>query len=252
MNDRLEPTISTLPLDRDEAPRGARARNPGQAATFSNSPSRAAPIPVSSRPVVVRSPIAPLALILALAAGGFGGYLYWQMQLGQQRFEETRLALAAAEARIVELEKKLTLTGDESTQSLAALQANIKDNTSEIKKLWVVAYDRNRPAIAKLEQTVAKLQASVAGMDSKIQSGVGEVVGEVKVLSELMDAQQSVISSADQNVKEQAKTIKALMTKLDALEGPLRRQVASHDEAIKAIDAFRVQVNRELIALKGG
>lgn len=249
MNDRREPTISPLPLDKEEAPR-ARAQAAGQAASSRPSPPRSGPPPVSSRPVVVRSPLGPLALIVALAAAGFAGYVFWQLQQAQQNLSTATTALSAADERIAALEKRLMLSDDESTQSLTALQANVKENASEIRKLWGVAYDRNRTAIAKLEESVTKIEKSVAGIDGKIKAALNDVVGEVKVLAELMDAQQAVIARADQGIKEQAAAISATLQKLDDLDA-LRKKVQSNEEAIKAIDAFRLQVNRELIKLRG-
>lgn len=251
MTERKEPTISpsNAPLERDDSP---RARAQANAAGQSSRPSSGSrPPPVSSRPVAGRSPLAPVALVVAIAAAGFSGYLYWQLQQAQQNLVASTQALGRSDARISELEKRLMLSDDESTQSLTVLQANVKENASEIRKLWGVAYDRNRNAIAKLEESLAKVEKSVAGVDGKIKSALGDVAGEVRVLSELVDAQQAVINRADKNVKEQATAISAAVQKLDNFDA-LRKQVQAHDEAIKAIDAFRLQVNRELINLKGG
>ena len=134
MNDRREPTISSLPLDKEEAPRSrAQAQTAGQAGPPRSGSSRPAPPPVSGRPKVVRSPLGPLALIVALAAAGFGGYVFWQLQQTQQNLTAATTALSGADARIAELEKRLMLSDDESTQSLTALQANVKENASEIR-----------------------------------------------------------------------------------------------------------------------
>jgi len=245
MSERREPTISTLPTDKDEPQRG-RAQ-----ATVAPS-GRPVPPPVSARPVVVRSPMGPFAILLALAAGGFAGFVYWQLQQTQQVLQQTKSALTSAEARVTDLEKKLMLSDDESTQSITVLQANIKENTSEIRKLWGVTNDRNRKAIAQLEQKVDALEKTAGGMDEKIKAALVDVTGELKVVSELVDAQQAVINSADQAYKNQAQTLSTISKKVEQLDTELRRKVASHDEAIKAIDAFRVQVNRDLIQLKGG
>lgn len=246
MSERREPTISTLPLDKDET---ARARSTGTTST------RQTPPPVSGRPVVVRSPLGPLALLIALAAVGFAGFVYWQLQMARQDMQRTAAALTTAEARVTELEQRLSLADDESTQSITVLQANIKENTSEIRKLWGVTNDRNRKAIAQLEEKAAVLEKSLAGVDDKIKTALTEVTGELSVLSDLVEAQQVSIQSADQSVKNQVQIVAAANKKLEQLEqlnGDLRKKVQAHEEAIKAVDAFRLQVNRELIKLKGG
>lgn len=258
MNERKEPTISSsnVPLEKDERAR-AQAGAAGRSGTRGDGgPPRPGPPPVSSRPVVVRSPLAPLALVVALAAAGLSGYLFWQLQQTQQRIAAADQSVAQtasqAESRIAELERRLMLSDDESSASLTVLQSNVKENASEIRKLWGVAYDRNRPAIAKLEESVASLNKTLNGVDSKIQSAVGDVAGEVRVLSELVDAQQAVINRADKSVKEQAAAINSAVQKLENVDGPLRKQVEANAEAIEAIDAFRLQVNRELLQLRGG
>lgn len=245
MSERREPTISTLPVDKDEPARGRAQAAPPQ-------PGRPVPPPVSSRPVVVRSPLGPAAVLLALAAGAFAGFVYWQLQQTQQALQQATTSLTSAEARVTELEKRLSLSDDESTQSITVLQANIKENSSEIRKLWGVANDRNRKAIARLDEKVAELEKTAGGMDDKIKAALTEATGELRVLSELVEAQQAVINSADQAYKAQAQTLSNIGKKVDQLDTELRRKVASHEEAIKAIDAFRVQVNRDLIQLKGG
>ncbi|MBC6905577.1 hypothetical protein DWB84_08930 [Saccharophagus sp. K07] len=253
MTERRDPIISTLPLDRDESP-----TQKGKAQAIAQS-TRPVPPPVSSRPVVVRSPLGPIALIVALAAAGFAGFLYWQLDQTQQSLQKSASALAAADARIVaadariaELEKRLALSDDESSQSLTALQVQVKENAGEIRKLWGVANDRNRKAITQLETKVSALEKNFAGVDGKIKTALADVTGELKVLSELVDAQQAVINSADKAYKTQAQTLTNLSNQFDKLDNDLRKKVTSHEEAIKAIDAFRVQVNRELIQLKGG
>ncbi len=210
------------------------------------------PPPVSARPVVVRSPLGPLAIFLALAAGGFAGYVYWQLQQTQKTLQATAATLSSAEARVAELEKRLTLSDDESSQSMTVLQANVKEQGAEIRKLWGVTNDRHRKAITQLEERVAALDKNLGGVDAKIKTALAEVTGEVKVLSELLDAQQAVISSADQAYKSQAQSVSSLNKKLDQLDSELRKKMQANEEAIKAIDAFRVQVNRELLQLKGG
>jgi chromosome segregation ATPase len=144
------------------------------------------------------------------------------------------------------------LSDDEATQSITVLQATIKENSSEIRKLWGVSNDRNRKAIARLEEKVAAIEKTAGGIDDRIKTALAETTGELRVLSELVDAQQAVINSADQAYKNQVQTLNSLNKTVEQLDTELRRKVTSHEEAIKAIDAFRVQVNRDLIQLKGG
>ncbi len=246
---RREPTISTMPLDSREESTRARPQAPV------NSPERKGPPrppPVSSRPVVVRSPLAPLAFVVALLVGLFAGYTYWLLLQAQQQLKQSDTQLQSSDLRIAGLEKRLSLSDDESTQSLTVIQAKVKENESEIRKLWGVSYDRNRKAISDLEESVTKLTKSVGGIDSRLKKSLEDAMGEIRVISELLEAQQSAISKTEQLFRSQQANVAQLQEKFQAVETDLRKKVGNNEESIKAIDSFRQQVNRDLLKLKGG
>lgn len=250
MTERREPTVSAMPIDsRDDAAPRARPKT-GDAP--SRTGSRPSPQPVSSRPVVIKSPVGGIALMIAGLALAGAGYLFWLTTQVQQQVMDRSTQLSAAEARITELEKRLMLSDDESTQSLTVLQANVKENAGEIRKLWGVSYDRNRKAIASIEESISKLEKSTTSADGAIKNALAELTGELRVVSELVDAQQSAISRADQNAKIQTETFTVLQQQLNTLDKDLRQKVLANEEAIQSIDAFRLQVNRDLLQLKGG
>ena len=64
--------------------------------------------------------------------------------------------------------------------------------------------------------------------------------GELAVLSEVQESQQSALSQS-RNISAQ----------LQALKTDLSSRVNANEEAIKAIDAFRLQVNRQLLQMGG-
>jgi hypothetical protein len=115
-----------------------------------------------------------------------------------------------SETRIVELEKKLELTGDESVQSMAVLQSNIKTNASEIKKLWGVAYDRNKKAIEDNKASIDALAKTYQSTDSKLNKALADLKADVSVLNELMNAQQGVLTKVDKVSLEQKNTLTVL------------------------------------------
>lgn len=251
MSDRHEPTISSLPLDKGEAQnRGEIPRSRPQNPAAGHAPRPQAP--VATRTVTVRSPLGPVAMIFALAALGVSGYLFWQSRQAQEKFESTLVLLQATEKRVIELENKLNMAGDESTQSMAVLQANVKENASEIRKLWGVSNDRNRKAIEELKTTSTRLTKSLQDLDSAVKKQREELSGEIKVVADLVDAQQSAIAKVDREFASQSKKITSQLEKIDSLDTDMRRRMNSTEEAIKSIDAFRAQVNREILQLKGG
>lgn len=247
MKDRKEPTISPLSADASDAPQSARSP---ERSTARARP--APPGPVSSRPVIVRSPLGGIALVTALVALGVCGFIGWQHRLVQHELGISASRLDSANQRLAELEKRLALSDDESSQSLTAVSSQVKENVIEIRKLWGVSYDTNRKTIAELEKQFTKLDASLTKLDGSTEQALEDLTGELKVLADLVQAQQSVIGRSEQWGSEQKNALEAISSKLSALESSLGERVKNNEEAIKAIDAFRLQVNRELLKLRGG
>lgn len=249
MTERREPTLSASNLS-DQA-----VLDEPQAIASKAIPKKASrPTPVSQRVVEVKSPLAPLALVASLVSLGFVGLLFWQVTTSDAERKNLIQQLGSADARIAELEQKLTVTGDESEQSLTTLgagvktlDADVKENSSEIRKLWGVAYDRNRKAIEDNKKTVETVQTSVANLktaqqkDQKaLQAAIVDLQGELAVLSEVQESQQSALSQS-RNVSAELKAFKT----------DLNSRVNANEEAIKAIDAFRLQVNRQILQMGG-
>lgn len=247
MTERREPTISSMPIDsRDD---NGRAR--AQSASSGGSPRGSTPPPprpVSQRPVIVRSKLAPVALVMVVIVGAFAGFTYSLLMETQRQLDGTLTQLHSAESRVAQLEKRLEMSDDESSQSLTVIQANVKENSSEIRKLWGVSYDRNRKSIATLEEAVTKVQSTVNNLDKKM----GDLAGEMSVVSELVEAQQAALTKTGRSVEQQQRELAEFTEKLNALDTELRKKVTNHEEAIRAIDAFRVQVTRDILQLKGG
>ena len=249
MTERREPTLSASNLS-DQA-----VLDEPRAVASNVTPKKASrPAPVSQRVVEVKSPLAPLALVASLVSLGFVGLLFWQVTTSDAERKNLIQQLGSADARIAELEQKLAVTGDASEQSLTSLgagvktlDADVKENSSEIRKLWGVAHDRNRKAIENNKKTVETVRTSVANLkaaqqkDQKaLQAAIVDLQGELAVLSEVQESQQSALS--------QSRNVSA---ELKALKTDLNSRVNANEEAIKAIDAFRLQVNRQLLQMGG-
>ncbi|BCD97561.1 hypothetical protein [Marinagarivorans cellulosilyticus] len=249
MTERREPTLSASNLS-DQAV----LDEPQAIASKASSRKTARPAPVSQRVVEVKSPLAPLALVASIVSLGFVGLLFWQVTTLDDERKNLIQQLGSADARIAELEQKLTVTGDASEQSLTTLgagvktlDADVKENSSEIRKLWGVAYDRNRKAIEENKKTVETVEKAVANLkaaqqkDQKaLQAAIADLQGELAVLSEVQESQQSALSQS-RNISAQ----------LQALKTDLSSRVNANEEAIKAIDAFRLQVNRQILQMGG-
>lgn len=244
MIERREPTLSGRteadePLNRITTNTRPTAPAAGRAPTASGS-----------------SPLAPFAVLLALASLALGAFFYWQLTQFQQQAVQQASLLTAAENRVSELEKRLNSTGETSEQSLAALQDKLKTNSTEVAKLWDAQNQLKSKTTAALEETNAtvnkQIQAALRDLEGKSKQSVNDVQSELKVLQDLVQAQQSSSSRDDEARKELASKVAEMSKRLKAMESDLGERVRNTENAIESIDAFRLQVNREINKLKGG
>ena len=251
MTNRVEPTLSGKVALDDAKSAPSQAPRPN-------------PVSQRERVVEVKSPLAPLALIAALVALGFIAFVYWQFSVERAQLEAR---LQQADARIVELEQKLTVTGDESSQSLTVLNANVKsigasltDVNAEIRKLWVLANERNAKDIKNNALAIAELQKvntdnkkmlgdvkqSLENNKTQVQALEGlpeklkDLQGELAVLGEVQESQQAAFTQ-----------IRNLPTELKTLKSSFNSRISANEEAVKSMDAFRLQVNRQLLQMSG-
>ena len=197
-----------------------------------------------------------LVLILVVGLGGLG-YFFVQ-QTGQ---------LNQLQNRFDALEAKIVSTDESLSQSGAALGIKLKDHDveldkhwSEIKKLWGISYDRNRKNIESLQKTLAAqektlkgLQASMAARKKEVSNFNARLDKNSKSLDAVVNSSMAVklemndLVSQSQSVTDQVNKLKA---KIDSLKQNLNSRVATNEEAIGAIDAYRLQVNRDIQQIK--
>ena len=324
-NERKEPTLSSASLEssrktQTQAPTSndteARSRPASTAPnTRARQPSRTA---APRQQVVVKSNKTLLFFVFLLSLLAVIGVAYsiWQLQQANDTITDQQ-------QRIVELEKKLTVAGDTSSQSITSLAANlsalnddVKLSLTEIDKLWATR-NVNRDAISdnaekinalealsqqvktveqkmlaleqqaetatqtlastgeelqSFQQQLATLEGGLENADSKItvlESANTEQVGELVSLEE----QITVLQTADDDLNRLTQTLKKQVAEQELLLQSLRERVSSglasantdssasqieqlalqvqeNQEAVRAIDAFRITVNRELLSIK--
>lgn len=231
--------------ERDEPRARAQSNRPG-----GSKPTKKRP-PPPKKPST-SSPLVGVLCVMVILVSGAAAYLFLQTQtLGKQRDD--------LDQRVQVLESKLSVTDESLSQSGAAIQAVLKQQTedlklhmSEIRKLWGVAYDTNRPKIDE----VAKTQASQAARINSVRDSLAKVeplVGSFETLKSRVDttANQSLAISA--GFDEVEANIRTLTDKVSAVESSMTKQngsIADHDEAIEAIDQYRIQINQRLLQLE--
>src|SRR5690606_19966034 len=194
--ERREPTLSSssTPVPERDEPSTRKPAADTHATRDSRPMRTAAPPPSSSS-----SALAVFALLLALVGVGIGGYFGWQLT-------ETRTQLLASDARIAELENRLSMSSDESSQSLTQVDAKLKWADSEIRKLWGVSNDVNRKAIAANGEKITGLTKELAVVKKNANDAKTTAAGlqpQLTASKAAMDASIAKIDSAVGGLTEQ-------------------------------------------------
>ncbi|WP_066963201.1 hypothetical protein [Microbulbifer sp. Q7] len=183
--------------------------------------------------------LAIVALLLGLAGVGGAGFLYTQWQ-------DTRVQLVDAEARIVQLEKRFEMSGEESAASVEVLNAKVKENASEIRKLWGVSYDTNRKSIAANKATADAAKKDVAALSSKIKSFESSLKKVSALESDIAKLKESTVSAS----RETKDKVASLERQLSSVRADLTARVGANEEAVQSIDSYRRTVNKDLVQLR--
>lgn len=186
---------------------------------------------------------ATLSLLIALGASGAAYYLY-DLSVKQAA---TNLA---AEARIADLENKLSATGEEMGESTVALQVKVNElsgRTTELwdqmDKLWASAWRRNQKEIADLSARVTNVQdnlqesinqvsrntngqqTKLAAIESQLTTVSDEMLALNIQIEQSLGEQQSFVQQS-RNLQEQLAVIEqrnvALSGRITQLENELK------------------------------
>ncbi len=192
------------------------------------------------------SALAAVALIIALAGVGAAAFLYNQWQA-------TRVKLVDADSRIAELEKRFEMSDEESSASVEVLNAKVKDNASEIRKLWGVSYDTNRKDIASNKSAAASAAKSAAAVKKELATLSGKVNGLSASVNKIAAVESALAELRKSNTTSQRDTKDALAKmerQLASVRTELTARVGANEEAVESIDAYRRSVNKDIVQLR--
>jgi len=189
-------------------------------------------------------------LIAGLAVAG------WFIANQHQLLTAEKRALDAAEDRIAVLEDRLRVTDETMMDSEEDTQEKIGLWESEIRKLWTVSNERNRKwikdneaGIASLNKALASLEASTREMSTSVarhesgfkqqQAIIDQLTGMELSIQQLASTQRDIVDKVNQASQGVA-----------SLNANLASRVGENEQAVKSIDAYRVQVNNRLATIE--
>lgn len=216
-----------------------------------------------------------MMLVLAVVVSIFGWEGYKQQQKLDAMGAELDDALAflrQSKLLMARFEGQLSETGAELIETGTDAQKKMNFLESEVRKLWGVAYDRNKKAIAandkliqqyggdlkSIKSTLKQQEKSLAGWSAKANKSVTSIAalqGEITSLqAELNRSKElnSTLSAQLKSVEEASGSaiaeIRQSIAKLKSDEG-VENRVRQNEVAIEAIDASRLQLNERIVAL---
>jgi len=259
-DDNLDPVPSMRATRGDRAsaskPRSAGARpapSPNQSAASAVNQAKPANNWVST---------VALAAVTVVAAG----FIWQNIQLSAA-LEQAQAERDLAGQRITVLESMFDSSNDNMAENSEMVSAKLKWADSEIRKLWGVAYDRNRKNISTNSDSIKSVNASLKRVTSKVDGASASIkklsadYGKLntKVGRSGTDVSEALqrLTIAQESMSEIESTLASLSSKMAAIEKAQRAQsnagsssVAAMKEQLDSLEKWRITTNRELNRLR--
>lgn len=189
--------------------------------------------------------MASLSFIIALAACG-GCYYLYDLSLKQA------LEAQSADARIAQLERKLSATDEEMGESTVALQVKVNELSEkstelweQMDKLWASAWRRNQKEIADLGARVTTVKngfdASIKKNETNLsaQKSVSDGLGtRINTLSDdilALNVQLEQISEDKNKALQTNKTLQEQLAIVEQRNAALAKRITQLETEIKAL-----------------
>jgi hypothetical protein len=240
-DDKLTDIPLIVPTRDDDEPAHRRPRSEAPAAARAGRTEQAsAPAPGgSSRYVAI------LALLLALATAAVAGLLY-------QQTVRLDAALGQANLRIADLEGKLSVTGDNVSQSSAAMQIKIKELAGEVDKLWASAWRKNDGRLTELESGMKKAAGSYVAQQKQLTTATADIsslkeqVGQATAVAATVDTLKQQQAGLQDSIGRVSSTVNTVSNTQRAQESRIKET----EQWVQSTIEFRKQVTQRLTRLE--
>lgn len=173
-----------------------------------------------------------MLLVVVVVGAGLGWQQSQRLAAVEEQLEEadywarqSKLALARFEGELSETGDNLEQRGSTIEQRLAEQKGQIATANSEIAKLWVIAYERNRPKLAEHEGQLAELTTKI-----------GSQATAISTLAETQNADQSQIASLGEQLAARAVEAKQLNEQDQVFKSELAKLTSAAASAEATID----------------
>lgn len=248
-NDELGDDIPSMVPDRDEVVSRQKARR---------QPDLVKPTSYEEIVKVSTWPVRIMLFLLVLAIGGVSYY-------GYTLHEETLADLSQANNRIADLEGRLALVGNSAEETTGNLIERLDFNFSEIDKLWAARNSTNNDVadltgrVANVETRSQENQTTIEETNvrlvesTNIAEGARQDIASLRGESEQLAQRLNTLNGQVQNLQGVAQELVNLQATISTAEnasGGLNERLMRVEEAVEAIDAYRLQVNQAMQRLQ--
>ncbi|WP_152206441.1 hypothetical protein [Marinobacter changyiensis] len=175
-------------------------------------------------------------LVVSVAAGA--GLVWQQAQrlaVLEEQVEEadywvrqSKLTLARFEGDLTETGESLEQRGSTIEQRLTEQKDLIENANSEIRKLWVIANERNKKQLEEHAGQIAALKATMDGQAGSLtglaeaQEGIKSDIGSLDEALRLLDGETDTLAANDARLQKQLAT---LVSEVDGLDVGIERSL---------------------------
>ena len=182
-----------------------------------------------------------LVIVLAFVAGG-GWYIQGQrIQVLESQVEEadswvrqSKLALARFEGTLSETGENLQEAGVSLDEQLASQKTRLDTADSEIRKLWVIANERNKQQLEQQAAAISELETALGKNRNDLVSVQASVASAETAMSEAVKLQQGERAELAARVSAVQTSASSLKTELGAANQKTETLAKSVDERIAA------------------
>ena len=183
-----------------------------------------------------------LLLVGAGVAGWFGWHMQQKLSAMENQLEEadywsrqSKLALARFEGDLSETGENLEETGSSMEERLTEVGQTLGEVNDEIRKLWVLANDKNRPRI----EALGEQQEALSGRLETLATGLSDTEASVVTVTDELDSLSATVEQAGQRQAELATSVETLEQGI----GDVQQRVASLVNDLEGVDE---RVNQQL------
>ena len=182
---------------------------------------------LSTRKIFASSQVPPRSLVIPFILLGFSVFFFYWFYNGLSLQQNN---LNQINSRLIDIEESFQSQSNFAEERVGSILQDIKLLNSEVRKLWDLSNKRNKKNIALLENQVNEI-TKVTNSNLK---DFELITGKLEKLNESMFELQGRI---------------AKLSSLELNAGIYDQKFNNLNEAINAIDAYRLQINQRLLEI---